>query len=64
MLVLSCQVNDLRNFGFGDLVRVNAADADTLPMYMQHDLRGFFVILSTTEPCTSKVSAFSREVWL
>jgi hypothetical protein len=46
MLVLSCQVNDLRNFGFGDLVRVNAADADTLPMYMQHDLRGFFVILA------------------
>lgn len=44
--MLSCQVNDLRDLGFGDLVRVNATDADTLPMYMEHDLRGFFVILA------------------
>lgn len=44
--MLSCQVNHLRDFGLGDLVRVNATDADTLSMYMQHDLRGFFVILA------------------
>src|SRR5260221_12233117 len=36
VLMLPCEIHDLGHLRFGDLVGVNAADADATPMHMQH----------------------------
>src|SRR5262249_40265613 len=46
MLMFARKVHDLRDLGFRDLVRINAAFADPVMMDMQHYSRGSFVVLA------------------
>ena len=44
--MFACKVHDLRDLGFRDLIRIDAAFADPVVMNMQHYSRGGFVILA------------------
>ena len=42
MLILPREIHHLGNLGLGHLVGIDATDADTLVMHMEHDTRGIF----------------------
>lgn len=42
--MLTSEIHDLGDFGFRNFIGEDTANADTLLVDMQHDLRGFFLI--------------------
>jgi hypothetical protein len=61
VLILAREIHHLRDFGFGHLERIDAAQSDTFMVNMQHNLRRILAIF-VEEPFQDAHDEFHRRV--